>query len=145
MTHYMTHPLHRLMLTLTITGKCVAHRHSSVRTILMSLPELTPEKVIKLQKNDIFFKKIIQDISHSKYDNYFIDVIGILHKKVIDLNTIFSAIVIPQILIKYFLHSSNNLFGHVGATKLYHFLKQLYYFQGMRKKITSICEVMPQM
>ena len=43
--------------------------------------------------------------------------------------------VIPQILIKYLLHSSNDSLGHVGATKLYQFLKRLHYFQGMRKKI----------
>ena len=48
---------------------------------LMSLPELTPEKVIKLQQNDIFCKNIIQHIGCSKYDNYVIDDIGILHKK----------------------------------------------------------------
>ena len=101
----------------------------------MSLPELTPEKVIKLQKNDIVCKNIIHHISFSKYDNYFIDAIGILNKKVFDLNYVFSAIVIPQILIKYLLHASRNLLGHVGATKLYHFLKWLYYFQGRRRKL----------
>ena len=31
----------------------------------------------------------------SKYDIYFIDTIGILHKKVIDFNSIFSAEVVP--------------------------------------------------
>ena len=59
----------------------------------------------------------------------------ILHKKVIYFNSTFSSVVIPQILIKYLLHTSHNSFGHVGARKLYHFLKRLYYFQGMRKKI----------
>ena len=48
---------------------------------LMSLLELIPEKVIKLQKNDIFCKIIIQHIACSKYHNYFIDAIGIPHKK----------------------------------------------------------------
>ena len=42
--------------------------------------------------------------------------------------------VIPQILIKYLLHASHDSLGHVGATKLYHFLKRLYYSQGMRQK-----------
>ena len=101
----------------------------------MSLPELTSEKVIKLQKNDTFCKNIIQHIDCSKYDNYFIDATGILHKKVIDFNSTFSAIVVPQILIKYLLHASHDSLGHIGATKLYHFLKWLYYFQGMRRKI----------
>ena len=58
----------------------------------------------------------------------------------------FSAAVIPQILIKYLLHASHYIFkyllhathdslGHVGAMKSFHFLKRLYYFQGMRNKI----------
>ena len=50
-------------------------------------------------------------------------------------NRTFSAIGIPQILIKYLLHASHNSLGHIGATKLYHFLKRLYYFQGRRRII----------
>ena len=41
---------------------------------LMSLSELTPEKVTTVQKNDIFCKNIIQHIDCSKSNNYFIDV-----------------------------------------------------------------------
>ena len=94
----------------------------------MSLLELTPEKGIKLQKNDIFCKNIIQHIGCSKYDNYFIDTIGILHKKVVEFNSIFLAKGITQILIKYLLHDSHNSLGHVRGTELYHFHKWLYYF-----------------
>ena len=79
-------------------------------------------------------KNRIQHIGCSKYDKYLIDATGILHKRIIDFNSTFSAKVIPQILIKYLLHASHNLLGHVGATKLYHFLRLLYYFQGMRRK-----------
>ena len=67
---------------------------------LMSLAALTPEKVIKLLKNDIFCENIIQHTSCSKYNNYFIDATAILHKKVIDFNSTFSAVVILQIPIK---------------------------------------------
>ena len=38
-------------------------------------------------------------------------------------------------LIKYLLHTSHDSLGHIGATKLYHLLKRLYYFQGMQKEI----------
>ena len=54
---------------------------------------------------------------------------GILHKKVIDFNSTFLAVVLLQILIKYLLHASHDLLGHAGATKLYHFIKSLYYFK----------------
>ena len=43
---------------------------------------------------------------------------GILHKKVIDFNSRFSAVVKPQILIKYLLHTLHNSLGHTGAMKL---------------------------
>ena len=29
------------------------------------------------------------------------------------------------------------MLGHIGATKLYHFLKRLYYFQGMKRKLNQ--------
>ena len=103
--------------------------------ILMSLPELTPDKVIKLQKNDTICKNILPRIHCSKNNNYFIDAVGILPKKFIKFNSTFSAMGIPQILIKNILHTSHDSLGHVGAMKLYNFLKRLYYFQGMRKKI----------
>ena len=61
---------------------------------LMSIPEFTPDKVIKLQKNDTFYKHISQHIYCSKNDNYFIDAMDILHKKVINFNSTFSAVVI---------------------------------------------------
>ena len=84
----------------------------------MSLPELTPEKVIKLQKSDAFYKNILQHIDYSKYDNHFKDVMDILHKKIVDFKSVFSAIAIQQILIEYLLHASHDVLGHVGATKL---------------------------
>ena len=111
--------------------------HPQLEQNLMSLLELTLEKVIKLQKNDTFCKNIIQYIDCSKYNNYFIDTRGILHKKVIDFNSTFSAVVILQMLIKYLLHASHDSLGHVGATKVYHLRHE--------KKNTSVCEVMPQM
>ena len=60
---------------------------------------------------------------------------GILHKKVVDFNSIFSAVVLPQILKRYLLHASHDSLRHVGTTKLYYFLKWLYYFQGMRRQL----------
>ena len=56
---------------------------------LMSLLEFTPDKVIKLQKNNTFCKHILQHIHCSKNSNYIIDTIGILHKKVIYFNSTF--------------------------------------------------------
>ena len=43
---------------------------------------------------------------------------GILHKSVINFNSTFSAMAVPQILIKYLLHASHDWLGHIGATKL---------------------------
>ena len=73
---------------------------------LMTLPKITPDKVINYKRMTNFCKKILQYIHYSKNDNYFIDAMGILHKKVINFNSTFSAVVIPQILIKSLLHAS---------------------------------------
>ena len=42
---------------------------------------------------------------------------GIQHKEVNDFNNVFSALVVPQILIKYLLHASHDSLGHVEAMK----------------------------
>ena len=110
-----------------ILRKIITCRYPTFRTkfnVHTRIPELTPDKVIKLQKNITFCKHILQHIHCSKNDNYFIDAMGILHKKVINFNSAFSAMVVPQILIKYFLHASHNSLWHVGPMKLYHFLKR---------------------
>ena len=78
------------------------------------------------------------------YNNYLVDATGILHKKVIGFNSTFSALGILQILIKYLLHALHNSLGHVGATKLYQFLKWLYYFEGISRTIYQYV-VMPHM
>ena len=72
---------------------------------------------------------------HNTNENYITDTMGILHKNVMDFNSTFSSVVIPKILIKYLLHASHDSPGHVGGMKLYHFIKGLYYFQGMWKEI----------
>ena len=36
---------------------------------------------------------------------------------------------------KYLLHALHDSLGHVKATKLFHFLKWLSYFKGMRRKL----------
>ena len=100
---------------------------------LMSLPEFALEKIVKLQKSNTFYKKILEHIHCSKNNNYFTYAMG-----TIDSNSIFSAVVIPQILIKRLLQTSHNSLGYTGAMKLYHFIKRLYCFQGMRKKIQYI-------
>ena len=80
-------------------------------------------------------KNMLQHIGCSKYEDYFKDARGVLHKKVIDFNSVFSAVFAPQILIKYLLHASHDSLGYVGAIKLYHFRKGFYYLKGMRTKL----------
>ena len=98
---------------------------------LMFLPKLTPDKITQLQNNDTFYNNIIIHMHCNLHVKYFIDAMGILHKKVIDFNSTFSSVVIPKIPIKYLLHASHDSLGHVGAKKLYHFIKRLYNFLGM--------------
>ena len=72
----------------------------------MSLPELTPGKIIKLQKNDTFCNNIIHHMHCNTNENYFTDAMGILHKKVIDFNSTFLSVIRPKIFIRYLLHTS---------------------------------------
>ena len=102
---------------------------------LMSLPKLTPDKITLLQQQDTFCNNILTRLHCNPHDTYFTDSMGILHKKVIDFNSTFSSVVVPKLLIKYLLHTLHNSLGHVGAKKLYHFIKSIYYFPNMRKAI----------
>ena len=106
---------------------------------LMSFPELLPEKILTFQKNDTFCNKNLHHIHCNTNKNYFKDALCNLNKKVIDFNSTYLSVVVPKILIKYLLHASHESLGHIGATKLYHFLERFYYFQGMWKMITQKC------
>ena len=83
--------------------------------------ELTPEKIIQLQKIDTLCNNIIQDMHCNTNENYFTDTMDILHK-MSDFNSTFSQVVGT----KYLLNASHNYLGHIGATTLYHFLKHKY-------------------
>ena len=65
----------------------------------MSLPELTPENIIKLQKNDTFCNSIIHHLHCKSNEHYFKDATGILHKNITDFNSTYSSVVVPKILI----------------------------------------------
>ena len=101
----------------------------------MSLPRLTPEKITQLQKDNIFCNHIITHLQCSPHENYFTDIMGTLHKMVIDFNSMISSVVIQKILIKYLLHTLHDSLAHVGATKLYHFIKKALLFSKNVKMI----------
>ena len=102
---------------------------------IMSLPEWALDKIALLQQKDIFYNNILSHLHCNPHGGYFTDSIRILHKKVINFNSTFSSEAVPKVLIKYPLHTLYNSLGHMGATKLYHFIKRFYYFLNMRKTI----------
>ena len=70
---------------------------------------------------------------------------GILHKKVVNFNS--TSIVVPKILTEYLLHASHDSLGHVGATKLYHFIKipfisQTREIQYINVRTCKKCQIM---
>ena len=91
---------------------------------LMSLPELTPDKINLLQQKDTFCNNIITQLHCNPHDKYFTDSMGILNKRVVDFNSTFSSVVVSEVLIKYMLHASHDSLAHVGAIKLYYFTKK---------------------
>ena len=62
---------------------------------LMSMGELTPEKN-QTTTNDILYNHIIHHMHCNTKENYVTNAMGILHKKVIDFNSTFSSVVIPN-------------------------------------------------
>ena len=102
---------------------------------LMSLPEITPENIVTLQKNDTFCNSILHHLHCSKKKITSQMPWAFYTKNIIDFNSTFLSVVVPKILIKYLLHTFYDSLGHVGANKLYHFLKRLYSFQGKWKII----------
>ena len=74
---------------------------SKLEQKLMSLPELTLDKITLLQKYNSFCSKILTCLHCNAHDKYFTYSMGILHEKVINFNSTFSSIVVPKVLIKY--------------------------------------------
>ena len=52
----------------------------------MSLPELTPDRITLLQKQDPFCNNILAHLHCNTHDKYFTDSMEILHKKVMNFN-----------------------------------------------------------
>ena len=63
---------------------------------LMSLPELTPDKITPLQQKDTLFNNIVTHLHCNPHEKYFTDSVRILHKKVLDLNSTLSSVVVPK-------------------------------------------------
>ena len=97
----------------SVSRECFIHRYPSFRTKFNVLTRTHLKKVVKLQKNNTFYKKILEHIHCCENANYFTDAMGILQKKVINFNSTFAAVVIPQILITYLLHASHNSLCHI--------------------------------
>ena len=78
MMHYVTYLLYRQTMPISLENDSltdIPHLEQN----LMSFPEFTLEKVVKLQRNDAFCKNILEYIHCSKIYNYFTDTMGILH------------------------------------------------------------------
>ena len=97
---------------------------------IVQLPDHNKPYLLFRDMSKFCYSVMLTQASTDTNENYFTDSMGTLHKKIIDFTT-FSSVVIPKILIKYLLHTSHDSLGHIGVTGLYHFLKRLYYFQGM--------------
>ena len=84
----------------------------------MSLSELTPEKIIQLQKNVHILQYHTTTHTMQHKQKLLHRCHGHLTHKVIDFNSTFSSVVIPKILIKYLLHASHDSLSHVQSHQI---------------------------
>ena len=99
---------------------------------------LSNEKLKELQKRDAECSKLIKQLEANKLEvrkPYFLDSEGILTKTVIDNDHTFEVTVVPRALTGFILHQSHDALGHNGTQRLYHYLKRLYYWKGLRPDV----------
>ena len=92
---------------------------------------LDPEKIKQLQQQDEHKTKITDKCNSKKNDKtaYYLDEHDITYRKIWDGSNIFHAIIVHNTLQPYILYENHYTLGHNRATKLYHFIRRLYYWK----------------
>lgn len=96
------------------------------------------DKLIELQAKDPNCHKLIGLLQNGKLQPrkpYFIDDNGILCKQVYENDETFEVTVVPKVLTGYILHQAHDTLGHNGTLRLYHFVKRMYYWKGLRTMV----------
>ena len=105
---------------------------------LMSLPELTTDKITHLQERIQSAKNYSPALQPTwqvfhRHHGSLIQESHWLQQHILICSS-------TKILIKYLLHASHDSLGHVGTTECFQFIKRLYYLPDVRKIIHKYVE-----
>ena len=128
-----------------------ADGHEFGHTILEELPPVTVsqvvtdmkptvllnneiEKIVENQATDEMCQHILNNLGLQKFSGYMLED-GILYRKTKIKDTLFDTIVVPGKLQHQILLAGHENLGHMGINKTYAFLRQRYFWPGMKKQV----------
>ena len=114
----------------------------------IKIPEMEctlPVQTVKLRelqlKDELCQKKVRQVNTNTNTSrSYYIDRDGVLRKILEDNEEVFQTMVLPRILIDPVLQLAHNSAGHNGFQWVYLSIRQLYYWNNMKKDILHHCK-----
>ena len=110
----------------------------------MTNPAMLPKPVETSQNSDIVTKqpsdkfciKVKHNLKLPKFSDYKIEN-EMLHQKTKVKNTLFDALVVPSKMQHKILHAAHENLDHMGINKTHAFLRQRYFWPGMKKQIAN--------
>ena len=92
------------------------------------------ERIMQHQNNDDTCLHIKDNLGLSKFSNYKLEN-GVLYRVTKIKDSLYDAVVIPGKLQNQILIAAHENLGHMGINKTYAFLRQRYFWPGMKKQI----------
>ena len=94
------------------------------------------QDIVPKQNSDKFCIGVKENLNLPKFSDYKVQD-SILYWKTKVKKTLFEAVVVPSKLQHKILHAAHENLGHMGINKTYAFLRQRYFWPGMKKQITN--------
>ena len=88
------------------------------------------------QTSDKFCTEVKDSLKLPKFCDYKVED-DVLYQRTKVKNTLFDTIVIPSKLQHKILHAAHENLGHMDINKTYGFLRQRYFWPGMKKQIAN--------
>ena len=92
--------------------------------------------IVTKQASDKFCIEVKHNLKLPNFSDYKIEN-EILYWKIKVKNTLFDALVVPSKMQHKILHAAHENLGHMGINKTYAFLRQRYFWPGMKKQIAN--------
>ena len=99
-------------------------------------PVQDSQDIAPKQNSDKFCIEVKENFNLPKFYDYKVQD-DILYQKTKVKKTLFDAVVVPSKLQHKILHAAHDNLGNMGINKTYAFLRQRYFWPGMKKQITN--------